>query len=1122
MSRAKTSGRLFHSAPSSWVYGAWVPRFLIVCRLLGLLGIPPLTAAAIPADFDLPGQSMPAALRAFSKQTKIDVLFSPQELRQVRSTPVTGRYEPEDALASLLKNTGFAAQQTAKGKFVVTPALRRTGGISGRLLLPDSSPARGVRVMIAETRATTSTNEAGEFAFAAVPPAAYRVIATADGYVPLQIKTASVVEGQVLALGVRTILKANDPERLAPFVVEGTSDRRMPFDQDRTPQGPRLAAGNLDLRRTENGALPYTVYDRSQIARSGVVNLNEFLQRELLDADAATRPPEQDGTQPSFVAGSSNLSLRGYGADETVILVNGRRLPEVLTTGSAALPPDVNFIPLSLVQQVEVLPISASAIYSGNAIGGVINIVLRPGGDVNATEVTATYTNALSRFDAPQSSLSLLHTHTLLGGALHLRFNASFAEAAPPTEAELGYHQGRAPTPAALEAAIFRATPYVRSTSLGPLFGPGTAPVTSVAPGADGNGGLAAFAGREGMPNLGFFKSMGGSAASLDSLDYPYGRRQRRTVYFGSALYDIAPWLQLGVEGSYANTAINRGYDVFTGDLTMRADARLNPFRRAIAVSLNETAPALGQNYSEARLEFSSLAAGLLFRLPGDWRLALDGQYARNLSKYRGLVGADSARWQQLVDQGRYNPLRDTQRFAPPQAFYDEVLVFRGGRGRFVTLGDYDTWDGAARATNEALKLPTGLATLNLGVDYRRSRLGKFIDERRFGDGSLADSPIRWGGRTLRRYSAFSELQVPLFPAARLPAWARSVEADLAVRYVASDISHEANVAPTYGLKIDLAGGLSLRGSLTTSSRFPTPNMSRLVAASASGGTGVEPTFILDPVRNQSYNVQASEAFNPDLRPEAAVTQTAGVMFRRGNVHRLRATLDFVDTRKVNELIFLSPQIIMNLEPLWPERIQRAFLQPGDFHRAGPVTNLITETINLAWRHSQNWNASVTYAWTECFKGTLEVYGRLLYFQRYDRQVFPTSDTVDELRQPDGTAPGLLRYRANFGAGWTNRNYGFGIDGHYFHPRILPKLEWFSQGGQEIGRYLQYDAYVQTELGQWLPWKFIHHGLRAQLRVNNILGAGFPHYANESSGAGVQPYGDWRGRVYSLSLTAAF
>ena len=66
------------------------------------------------------------------------------------------------------------------------------------------------------------------------------------------------------------------------------------------------------------------------------------------------------------------------------------------------------------------------------------------------------------------------------------------------------------------------------------------------------------------------------------------------------------------------------------------------------------------------------------------------------------------------------------------------------------------------------------------------------------------------------------------------------------------------------------------------------------------------------------------------------------------------------------------------------------------------------------------------------------------------------------------------------------------------------------------------DEDLESDVGRWLPWDQSRHGLRAQLRVNNVFGDRFPKYINEPSGAGVQPYGDWRGRVYSLSLTASF
>jgi iron complex outermembrane recepter protein len=1091
--------------------------------LLGAIAVVAIAAQAAPMQFDLPAQRADAAILAFSKLTRIDVLFSYDDLRQVQSSAVSGRLEPEDALERLLHGTGFSARRTGRGKFVVARNAAPAGTINGKVIGSGGAPAARVRAVLPELRELVTSDTNGDFKFDHVPPGTYHVVLSGDGYQTQQISDVVVTAEQESTLGTRTLHPSSEPARLDPFVVQGKSARPWRFNRSETGQWARTAGGNLDVARSENDALPYTIYNREQITRSGVVNLNEFLQRELLDTNASKPPPELDTSQDIFKTGSTNLSLRGFNTEETVILVNGRRLPEVLVSEASVAPPDVNFIPLGLVQQVEVLPTSASALYSGNAVGGVINIVLRPDVDANATEITTTYTNAVGRFDAPQSSVSLLHGHTLLGGALRVRFNVSTTEATPPTEAELGYHRARpAPTLAATDP-IYRATPNIRSAAdvPQPLFGPGTATVTSVAPNADGSGGLAAFAGRAGVRNLDFFKSAGDLANSENSSDFPYGRRQRRDAYYGSIVYDVCPWLQLGTDVTYVRTTINRGLDVLPADLSLRADSPLNPFKQDVMVSLNETAPLLGTGYSEARLEFGSAVVGALIKLPAEWRLSLDSQYAHNLAKYRGLSGADTTRWQQLVDTGRYNPLRDTQVFGPPPEFYDRVLIYRGARDRFVTVGNYSTLDLSFRATNETLKLPTGVSTLNLGADYRRNHLDDFHDERRFGDGTLAQNPVSWGGRTLQRYSVFGELQAPLWPATRLPRWLRKIEADLAVRYVAADSSRETNVAPTVAGKVDFAGGLSLRGSVTTSNRFPTPQMSRIIAAPDTSGSGVDLTTINDPVRNQRYGVQAPEAVNPDLRPEAAVTQTAGLIFQRGKIHRFRLGLDFVDTHKVNELHTLDAQDLVDLEAVFPDRVTRAPRAPGDNRPAGLITSVLTGQLNLAKRHSQNWNLSLDYAWTECAGGTLEAYGRFLFFQRYLVKTQPNTPAVDELNAPDAAASGLLRYRANCGVGWDNREFGFGMDGHYFDARTLPQSDWVAQGGHTIAQYWQFDAFLQSELNRWLP-KNSRLGLRAQFRINNVFGAAYPKYANAALDSGVQPYGDWRGRVYSFSLTAAF
>jgi iron complex outermembrane receptor protein len=381
---------------------------------------------------------------------------------------------------------------------------------------------------------------------------------------------------------------------------------------------------------------------------------------------------------------------------------------------------------------------------------------------------------------------------------------------------------------------------------------------------------------------------------------------------------------------------------------------------------------------------------------------------------------------------------------------------------------------------------------------------------------------VRWTGRTLERISVFGELQAPLIPAAKLPHPLKAVELDLAARYTLSTQSNETNLAPTVGLKVDFSGGFAFRGSYTTSNRFPTPKMSRPLAEGSGGGSPSEPAQIFDPVRGELYEIETRTVIDPSIKAEAAATQTAGLIWQHGKTHRLRASLDFADTTKTNEIIAPPAQAFVNNEDLFADRVLRTTPPPVPPPTPNRITTVFTGTINAARRHSQNWSAALDYSWTGVLGGTLELRGRWVWYQRYDRQVFANSAVVDELEEPDGFSPGLLRHRLSFGTSWTNRIWGIGVDTHYLSERQLPKQEWPAQGSDHIEPYWQLDAFAQIELTRWLPRPSDKFRLTAQLRVNNLSNFAFPKYVNDASGAGVQPYGDWRGRTYSLSLTAEF
>ena len=161
------------------------------------------------------------------------------------------------------------------------------------------------------TTLTTRSDEQGDFALAGLPSGRHELVVTGEGYQPVRVENVEIEAGQLAWLPPQQLQRTGNLELLEPFVVQGRSVRMRPLDDSAALLGPRRATGNLDLPRTMNDALPYTIYTREQITRSGVVALNEFLQRVVLEGEAATQPPEQSGSfslNEGF-AGSSNLKL---------------------------------------------------------------------------------------------------------------------------------------------------------------------------------------------------------------------------------------------------------------------------------------------------------------------------------------------------------------------------------------------------------------------------------------------------------------------------------------------------------------------------------------------------------------------------------------------------------------------------------------------------------------------------------------------------------------------------------------------------------------------------------------------------------------------------------------------
>ncbi len=117
------------------------------------------------------------------------------------------------------------------------------------------------------------------------------------------------------------------------------------------------------------GTSPVLSIDRAAIEATGLTSIGDILFNITASDGGALR---NITTSTNGSDGTQNISLRGLGATRTLLLVNGRRW---VTQGGGSV--DLNTIPISVVERIEVLKDGASAIYGSDAIAGVINVITR-------------------------------------------------------------------------------------------------------------------------------------------------------------------------------------------------------------------------------------------------------------------------------------------------------------------------------------------------------------------------------------------------------------------------------------------------------------------------------------------------------------------------------------------------------------------------------------------------------------------------------------------------------------------------------------------------------------------------------------------------------------------------
>jgi iron complex outermembrane receptor protein len=241
----------------------------------------------------------------------------------------------------------------------------QTGTIRGRIADSVDAPLAGASITIEGTGRRTTSGAGGTYEIRGVPAGARTLRARLIGYSAVTADV-TVPEGGTVE---HDFTLDRSPVQLAPIdVVVGSRARHT-------------AAEEL--------AVPVDVYTAEDIRRQGTTETSQILQA----VSPSVNFPHQTVTDANDIV--RPFTLRGLSPDHTLVLLNGWRRHQMAVVnifaygmGSGSSGVDLNTIPSSAIERIEVLRDGASAQYGSDAIAGVVNIVTREGAFnpfVNAT-----------------------------------------------------------------------------------------------------------------------------------------------------------------------------------------------------------------------------------------------------------------------------------------------------------------------------------------------------------------------------------------------------------------------------------------------------------------------------------------------------------------------------------------------------------------------------------------------------------------------------------------------------------------------------------------------------------------------------------------------------------------
>lgn len=683
-----------------------------------------------------------------------------------------------------------------------------------------------------------------------------------------------------------------------------------------TVQAPvaRVEVTGSAIKRTESEtALPISVLTRADLERTGATTAQDLVS--LIPSNFGGGVLAQN---VGFTGNPSTANLRGLGSQYTLVLLNGRR---VANYAFGSNPVDLNSIPLSAIERIEVLRDGASAIYGADAVAGVINFILRK--DYQGAEVSA-YDSKVQKGGGNTRSFNFTGGY---GNLSTQRFNVLLSANHETDDALKSVQRDYAKTGVRPDLGLIKNSP------------------------------------RNGIPNFNFTDTNGNSYTGVN----PYRYKNCDNAAFalipiGSATNcgtDYVRFIDLIPQAKHDNV-VARGVFQLDDDNQIYVEATRTkdhstaryspaPYTKAMIYPTNGrfypssiTLPK-GMTLPNGTVLAADTPVTPVGPLSGTWRTVAGGGRAdiTDDTNTRFLLGAKGTVLGWDYDTAlSFSKNEGVISFGEGQYSYEKLTPLIAS-GAINVFGDQDAeslkaLQGAslsgvensatstarefdARVSKELMQMQYGSLGFAVGIDLRHEKLEQVSsDVMASGDQVGGNGPVPGVVGTRNVYSVYSEVSVPLY---------KQLDLDMAARYdkykngFGTSFSQ---VSPKASLRYQPVKELMLRSSVAKGFRAPTLYQNLLPYAYGQNTNGSysdpircpggKPITSINPVGalEDECNVQLSAARggNQNLQPEKSKQFSLGMVFQP--TQSISGSLDYWNIKISNSIVQTSESGVLN------------------------------------------------------------------------------------------------------------------------------------------------------------------------------------------------------------------